>query len=141
MALALLGGIGWWHRRRTLPALADGPPTHTATPSRCRARLVTAASWLPAAEEWPVKAGGSSPASASRSARRAQRAVPIPRQNVAITPPAATIRAYDRPCASVITKSATTAGEAISETGVANRSESVNTRAAADAAAAAAQLR
>ncbi|MDX3521987.1 cytochrome c oxidase assembly protein [Streptomyces scabiei] len=23
-ALALLGGIGWWHRRRTLPALRDG---------------------------------------------------------------------------------------------------------------------
>ncbi|MGA5191497.1 cytochrome c oxidase assembly protein [Streptomyces griseoincarnatus] len=24
IALVLLGGIGWWHRRRTLPALADG---------------------------------------------------------------------------------------------------------------------
>ncbi|MFI9756446.1 cytochrome c oxidase assembly protein [Streptomyces sp. NPDC051963] len=24
VALALLGGIGWWHRKRTLPALSDG---------------------------------------------------------------------------------------------------------------------
>lgn len=70
----------------------------------------------------------------------------MPTQSVAITPAAPAISAYERPWASVATKSATTAGDTISPTGWANRSESVNTSAATAAAAhnpaaAAAQLR
>ncbi|MCB5163894.1 hypothetical protein LG634_03450 [Streptomyces bambusae] len=110
-------------RRHTATSTNTSPPTQTAAPATCSARLVTAASWFAAAAACPVNAGGSTAATARTSAARVHRTVVTPAQTVASTSPATAAAAYDRPCGAVSAKSTTIAGSRTADTGRANRSD------------------